>query len=82
MNIFIISMPNDLCDNKMNKVLSSKKFKNPYPVDVTICIVKYWQDNLDLANTKGFKANESSRILYIITTVRASVCPTTVPRFN
>lgn len=35
-------MPNDLCDNKTNKVLSSKKYKNPYPVDVTICIVNYW----------------------------------------
>ncbi len=42
MNIFIINMPNDLCDDKMNKVLSSKKYKHPYPVDVTICIIKYW----------------------------------------
>jgi hypothetical protein len=33
-------MPNNLCD--MNKVSPSKKYKNPYPVDVTICIVKYW----------------------------------------
>ncbi len=31
-------MPNDLCDNKMNKVLSSKKYKNPYPLDATICM--------------------------------------------
>jgi hypothetical protein len=41
-NIFIINMPKDLCDNKRNKVLSSKKYKNSYPIDVTIYIVKHW----------------------------------------